>query len=223
MAITTALVTGLLVGVRHSLEADHVAAISTLVDDEKTDNPGVVGASWGIGHSLPVIGAGLLFVLLSTTLPDAVTSLFEILAGLILVYLGGRTLLSTTDFVAVDSHTHDGHSHTHLSLGRFSIGSFHTHVDGESFLVGIVHGLAGSGAIVVALAASASSLPSSFSLLLSFSVITVLTMSVLSYLWGSVLTTRLQSVLKVVAGSASFTIGGLLVTNELLGVGPVLF
>jgi hypothetical protein len=132
-------------------------------------------------------------------------------------------LLEVAGLLTVERHEHDGHEHTHVSLGSVSVGSFHTHVDGESFLVGIVHGLAGSGAIVVALAASASSLPSSFSLLLSFSVITVVTMSALSYLWGSVLTTRLQSALQAVAGSASFVIGSLLVANELLGVGPVLF
>jgi len=215
MAIPTALVTGLLVGVRHSLEADHLAAISTLVNEDKTDKPGLVGASWGVGHSLPVIGAGLVFVLLSQTLPASVTSLFEILAGIVLVYLGLRMVLGVVGIIAVKIHTHDGHSHMHVSAGRFSLGSFHSHVDGESFFVGIVHGLAGSGAIVVALAASAPTMGSSLALLTSFSVITVLTMSVLSYLWGNVLTTRLQTHLKAGAGAASIVIGGLLVFEQL--------
>lgn len=223
MALTAALVTGAVVGLRHSLEADHLAAISTLVDDRKTDRPGVVGASWGVGHSLPIIAVGLVFVFLSTSLPETVTLAFEVLAGLVLVYLGLRMLLEVAGLLTVERHAHDGHEHAHVSLGGVAVGSFHTHVDGESFLVGIVHGLAGSGAIVVALAASASSVPSSFSLLLSFSLVTVLTMSLLSHLWGSVLTTRLQSALKTVAGSASFLVGGLLVSTELFGVGPVLF
>jgi hypothetical protein len=223
MTIVAAAITGAVVGLRHSLEADHLAAISTLVDDRKTDRPGVVGASWGVGHSVPIIAVGLLFVFLSASLPETVTLAFEVLAGLILVYLGLRMLLEVAGLLTVERHEHDGHEHAHVSVGSLSVGSFHTHVDGESFLVGIVHGLAGSGAIVVALAASASSIPSSFSLLLSFSVITVVTMSALSYLWGSVLTTRLQSALQAVAGSASFVIGSLLVANELFGVGPVLF
>jgi cytochrome c biogenesis protein CcdA len=218
MAITTALVTGMLVGVRHSLEADHIAAISTLVNDEKTDRPGIVGASWGLGHSVPVIGAGLLFVLLSRTLPASVTALFEVLAGAILVYLGARMLVRSTGFVEVDSHTHDGHSHTHVTLGRFSVGSFHTHVDEESVLVGVVHGLAGSGAIVVTLAASAPTVVSSLTLLASFSVITILTMSVLSHLWGSVLTSRLETHLKLVAGTASVVVGSLLLATEVGGL-----
>jgi hypothetical protein len=220
MAITTAIITGAVVGLQHSLETDHLAAISTLVNEEKTDHPGVVGASWGVGHSLPIVAVGLVFVFLSASLPDSVTTLFELLAGLILVYLGLRMLLRVTGVLTVESHSHDGHTHTHVTVGTVAFGSFHTHVDGESFLVGVVHGLAGSGAIVVALAASASSVPSSFSLLLSFSFITVVTMAALSFLWGNVLTTRLQSGLKAIAGTASLLVGGLLVVNQLLG--PIL-
>jgi cytochrome c biogenesis protein CcdA len=223
MAITTAIITGAVVGLQHSLETDHLAAISTLVNEDKTNHPGVVGASWGVGHSLPIVAVGLVFVFLSASLPDSVTTFFEVLAGAILVYLGLRMLLGVAGIVSVESHSHDGHTHTHVSLGTISVGSFHTHVDGESFLVGVVHGLAGSGAIVVALAASASSVSSSFSLLVSFSLITVLTMAVLSFLWGNVLTTRLKSALKVLAGSASLAIGGLLVVNQLFGVSVVAF
>lgn len=221
MAITTAIVTGAVVGLQHSLETDHLAAISTLVHEEKTDRPGIVGASWGVGHSIPIVAVGLVFVFLSTSLPESVTTAFEVLAGAILVYLGLRMVLRVTGILDVESHSHDGHTHTHVSVGDVAIGSSHTHVDEESFLVGIVHGLAGSGAIVVALAASASTVTSSFSLLGSFSVITVCTMAVLSFLWGTVLTTRLQSGLKLLAGSASLVVGGTLVVSELLGAGAV--
>jgi hypothetical protein len=223
MSLTAALVTGAAVGFRHSLETDHLAAISTLVNEEKTDRPGIVGASWGVGHSLPIFAAGLLFVFLDTSLPSSVTFAFEILAGFILVYLGLRMLLGVADIVSVENHTHDSHQHTHVTVGPLSLGSFHTHVDGESFLVGVVHGLAGSGAIVVALAATAATPLTSLSMLGSFSLVTVLTMGTLSLLWGTVLTTRHKTVLKTVAGGASLLIGALLVSNELFGVGPVLF
>lgn len=215
MAITTAIVTGVVVGLQHSLETDHLAAISTLVSEEKTDRPAVVGASWGVGHSIPILAVGLVFVFLSASLPSPVTTLFEALAGLILVYLGVRMVLSV---LSVDQHTHGGNGHTHISFGRFSVGSSHTHVDEESFVVGIVHGLAGSGAVVVALATSAATVPSSVSLLVSFSVITILTMGVLSFLWGTVLTTPIQSALRLGAGSASVVIGVGLAASVLFGV-----
>jgi|AntRauTorcE11898_2_1112593.scaffolds.fasta_scaffold04308_2 cytochrome c biogenesis protein CcdA len=218
MTVTTAIVTGVVVGLQHSLETDHLAAISTLVSEDKTDHPGVVGASWGVGHSIPIVTVGLVFVSLSASLPESVATLFEVLAGAILVYLGLRMLLGVVGLLSVERHTHDEHRHTHVSLGRFSFGSHHTHVDGESFVVGIVHGLAGSGAIVVALATSASTVTSSLSLLVSFSAITVLTMGALSFFWGNVLTTRLQSVLELVAGSASVVIGLGLVVDVLLDV-----
>lgn len=223
MSVTAALVTGAAVGLRHSLETDHLAAISTLVNEEKTDRPGIVGASWGVGHSLPILAVGLLFVFSDVSLPSSVTVAFEILAGFILFYLGLRMLLGVADIVSAETYTHDSNDHTHVTLGRFSLGTFHTHVDGESFLVGIVHGLAGSGAIVVALAATAATPLTSLSMLGSFSLVTILTMSLLSLLWGTVLTTRHKSALKTIAGSASLLIGGLLVSNELFGVGPVLF
>jgi hypothetical protein len=230
MTIPTAIVTGAVVGLQHSLETDHLAAISTLVDEDKTVRPGVIGASWGVGHSIPIVAIGLVFVFLSASLPEPLTAVFEVLAGAILVYLGVRMVLGVVGFVPVERHTddggrhtQDGRRHTHVSLGRFSIGSAHSRVDGESFLVGVVHGLAGSGAIVVALATSASSTMSSFSLLLSFSIITVVTMGTLSVLWGTVLTTRHTSVLELVAGCASIVIGLGLVASTLLGVGIVAF
>jgi len=223
MSITAAAVTGAVVGLRHSLEADHLAAISTLVNEDKTDRPGVVGLSWGVGHSLPIVAAGLAFVALGTALPESVALLFEVLAGVILVYLGGRMLLEVAGALDVERHSHGGHTHDHVIIGPVSIGSFHTHIDGESFFVGIIHGLAGSGVVVVTLAGTASTMASSLFLLASFALITVFTMGALSFLWGNVLTTRLKSVLKTVAGTASLAIGGLLVANELFGVGPVLF
>lgn len=217
VTITTAIVTGVVVGFQHSLETDHLAAISTLVSEDKTDRPGVVGASWGVGHSIPIVAVGLVFVLFSASLPESATALFEVLAGAILSALGLRMVLGVVGVRSVDRHSHGGSGHTHSSLRGFAGESRHRHVDGESLAVGVVHGLAGSGAIVVALATSASSVPSSFSLLLSFSLVTVLTMGVFSVFWGNVLTTRLQTVLRLVAGSASLVIGLMLVANTLHG------
>lgn len=217
VTITAAILTGMVVGFQHALETDHLAAISTLVSEDKTDHPGVVGASWGVGHSIPIVAVGLVFVLFSASLPESVTTLFEVLAGAILVALGIRMVLGVVDVRSVERHSHDGSGHTHRALGGFAGESGHRHVDAESLAVGVVHGLAGSGAIVVALATSAPSVPSSFSLLASFSLVTILTMSVLSVFWGTVLTTRLQTALRLVAGTASLVVGLLLVLNTLHG------
>ena len=218
MAVTTALVTGAVLGVRHSLEADHLAAIATLVDEDSTDRPAMVGTSWGIGHAIPIISVGLVFALVGVSLPEPVLLAAEVLAGLVLVGLGARMLLSAADRVSVDRHSHDGHSHSHLTIRGISVGAFHTHVDEESFLVGIIHGLAGSGVVVVTLVATSTTVTSSLFLLGSFTLVTVLTMGALSFLWGTVLSTRAQFGLQVVAALASILVGLDLAVDTALGV-----
>lgn len=217
MTLTTALLTGTVLGVGHSLEADHLAAIATLVDEESTDNPGIVGLSWGLGHALPIVGLGLVFAVLGLSLPTVVLTGAEVLAGLVLVALGARMLLTAGEPL-VQRHTHGGHAHTHLTVRGISIGAFHTHVDDESVLVGIIHGLAGSGAVVVTLVATASTVTTSLLLLASFSLVIICTMGVLSSLWGTVLTTRAQRTLQLTAGLASVLIGLDLALTTAVGV-----
>ncbi|WP_136716202.1 high-affinity nickel-transporter protein [Halorientalis salina] len=218
MALTSALVTGAALGVRHSLEADHLAAIATLVDDESAAHPGIVGTSWGIGHTIPIFAIGLLFAVLGVSLPEPVTLAAELLAGLILVVLGARMLVAATGRLPVRSHAHGGMVHKHLHLRGISVGAFHTHIDDESFLVGIVHGLAGSGAVVVTLVATASTVTASLFLLGAFSLVTVVTMGLLSYLWGNVLTTRAQRGLQTVAGLGTVAVGLHLASTTAFGV-----
>lgn len=218
MTLTTALVTGAVLGVRHSLEADHLAAIATLVDQEATENPGIVGTSWGVGHAVPIIAIGLLFTVLGLSLPEPVTLAAEVLAGIVLVVLGARMLATAGGWLSLHSHAHDGATHVHLRIRGVSLGAFHTHIDDESFIVGIIHGLAGSGAVVVTLVATASTVTSSLFLLGSFSLVTILTMGFLSFLWGNVLTTGAQRGLQTVAGLATVVVGLHLTTSTALGI-----
>lgn len=85
--------------------------------------------------------------------------------------------------------------------------------------MGVVHGLAGSGAIVVTLVATVPTVASSLSFLGAFTLVTVLTMAVLSRLWGSVLTTRARRTLKRFAGVASVVVGVNLILAETVGIG----
>ena len=82
-----ALVAGAAVGVGHAVEADHVAAVATLVDDD-TERAGLVGASWGVGHAVPITLLGLALVALGIRLPAAVTTAVETLAGLASIAVG---------------------------------------------------------------------------------------------------------------------------------------
>ena len=215
MVGSTALVAGAVIGIRHALETDHLAAIATLVEED-TDRPSFVGASWGIGHSLPIVVLGLLFVRLGIRLPETVTHLFEVIVGLILVYLGGRMLWSVVS--GVTSHDHGHGTHRHFHVGDISLGASHAHLDDESFLVGILHGFAGSGALVIALVSTAPTIGAAVSFLVAFSALSILTMAGVSYVWGQTLDTPVTTYLEGFAGLLGVGIGAMLLLEQAAGV-----
>jgi hypothetical protein len=217
MSLVAAAVAGGALGARHALEADHLAAIATLVDggSEGADGrsrPGLVGASWGVGHTLPITVLGFALLLVGVRLPESVVGLFEAAVGVALLYLGGRML------VGLREHAHGTHPlHNHLDVGRLSLGGTHLHVHGDSALVGALHGVAGSGALVVALVSTAPDLPTAASFLTAFGVCSILTMAAASTLWGRTLGTGAERVLRGVAGALGVAVGVLLLA-EVAGV-----
>jgi hypothetical protein len=144
-----AILLGLLVGARHAFEPDHLAAISTLVTGTRSrKNASLLGLMWGLGHTIALLGVGLALVLAGSVLPDRVGNAFELAVAAMLVLLGARAIvrgLRNTDGHA-GLHRHGGIAHMH--------GGAHDHVHvGDRALawrpltIGIVHGLAGSGAL----------------------------------------------------------------------------
>lgn len=214
----TALAAGAVIGVRHALETDHLAAIATLIE-EGTERPGFVGASWGIGHAIPIAVLGVLFVALEIQLPESVTQLFEVFVGIILIYLGGRMLLAMS--ATVHHHDHGAGLHKHLRLGKISLGLTHHHFDDESFLVGLVHGFAGSGALVIVLVSTAPSMSSALAFLVTFSALSILTMTVISIVWGRSLDSSFTTYLKGFAGLFGIAIGVALLFEQLTILGPL--
>lgn len=205
MSLLAALVAGGVVGVRHALETDHLAAVATLVEGETND--GYVGASWGIGHSVPIVALGLLFVALGVRLPTAVTWLFEAVVGAVLVALGVRMLAGVLGVATVERHDHGGGAHAHLQLGTRSLGDGHVHLDGDSFAVGLVHGVAGSGALVVGLVATVPTVDAALAFLVAFALLSTLTMGTVSLVWGRALETGLTDHLKAAAALAGIGAG----------------
>jgi len=207
LGITTlsAVGAGAVLGVRHSFEPDHLAAVVNLVDEEEENRSAAVGALWGAGHSLPVALSGAALLALGVRVPDSVAGWFELVAGAVLVYLGLRTVL---DVFSVERHEHDGGEHTHLSLGPVALGGTHSHYEKESFLVGIVHGLAGSGLVVVLVTPTVPTTSAAVGFLAAFAVASVVAMGVLSYLWGAVLGFEKHAPkVRAAAGVASVAVG----------------
>lgn len=218
MVFGSALAAGAVLGIRHALEADHLAAVATLVDGD--DRSGYVGASWGVGHSLPIVALGLLFVAFGVRLPESVTKFFEVVVGLVLLFLGVQMVWTAARRVKVQSHDHGDGSHSHLRVRSLSVGLTHSHREESSFLVGVIHGFAGSGALVIALVSTAPTLSTALSFLGGFTALSIVTMAVVSLIWGRLVGTRFTTYLKGTAGAVGIGVGALLLVGQ-VGLNPL--
>jgi hypothetical protein len=207
-----ALAAGGVFGAKHALEADHVAAVATLVDE--TDTTIATGAAWGVGHSIPIVLLGITFLAAGLELPPGVAAGFEVVVAVVLVALGlraiaGRQALGT----ALLSHVHDDGTHRHLRLGSGAVGLTHSHADEESFAVGIVHGLAGSGGVVIGMTAAAPTAIGGLAFLSGFAVATVAAMATITAGWGRLV--GHAGTLRIVAGLLSVCVGLLLLVESI--------
>jgi hypothetical protein len=139
---------GSLLGMRHALEPDHLAAVSTLVSRERnTVRAAALGMCWGLGHTFGLIVVGAALVLLQTELPARVADLFELLVALMLIVLGMRAVhqaLAQARPAHQHPHTFAVHHHSglppHVHIGAWTLAR-------RPLIIGTVHGLAGSGAL----------------------------------------------------------------------------
>ncbi|HYD49013.1 MAG TPA: hypothetical protein VEB21_11725 [Terriglobales bacterium] len=149
---------GFLMGLRHALEADHVAAVAALANRSASTRQNVeLAALWGAGHTLVLIAVAAAIVLLGRALPEQIAEGFEIAAGLILIALGIDVLRRLRRAgVHVHVHEHDGgrrhvHAHAHQPHEPHDA-SRHEHVHGlrpRALLIGGIHGMAGSAALTL--------------------------------------------------------------------------
>lgn len=211
--VGTGFLVGAVVGTRHAFEADHLAAVATLVGAE--GRAAATGAAWGVGHAFVVVSLSGGLLVAGVGLPAAVAAAAEAVVALLLVGLGLRALAGRTA-VGVDllRHLHDKQTdrpetgHLHVTLRGRQLGVGHSHVNGESFAVGVFHGFAGSGVVMVVLASTAPTLARGAAFLLGFAVASVGAMAAVAWAWGRAggHTGRLRRA----AGLASLAAGGLL-------------
>lgn len=147
---------GFVLGLRHALDADHVAAVASLASRKATlrDTLRVSGA-WGIGHAATLLVFGGALVLVGTTLPESVARVLEAAVGVMLVVLGVGVLRRLRHRkIHFHAHAHDGaptphvHLHAHGRAGHAHPHA-HDHAHGRALLVGCVHGLAGTAGLVL--------------------------------------------------------------------------
>jgi ABC-type nickel/cobalt efflux system permease component RcnA len=145
---------GFVLGIKHAIEPDHVIAVSTIASQsKKLFRSSLAGVFWGIGHTSTLFIVGIILIVMKDKIPEKWAMSLEFLVGIMLVYLGITTLRSFKN-KHVHKTEHDGeehkHFHSHKPNGEHEHTHQHNNVDYfRSMLIGLVHGLAGSGAMVL--------------------------------------------------------------------------
>ena len=148
---------GLILGLRHALDPDHIAAVSTIVSESRSvRRSSLVGTCWGLGHTMSLLIAGVLVIALKVQISDRVALWMEFAVALMLILLGLKAMLKPLRGwrIHVHQHAHGGSSHSHVHLHRPSEEHAHQHrhlirSGARPFLVGMVHGMAGSAALTL--------------------------------------------------------------------------
>lgn len=154
---------GLLIGMRHALEADHVAAVASLATRSRSVKETTrLGIAWGMGHTVTLFVIGSAVLMMDSLVPETVARTLELAVGVMLVLLGLDVLRRLIrDGIHFHVHQHNGarhvHAHGHSHERRAPVihdmdAHRHTHrakVPWRALFVGLVHGMAGSAALVV--------------------------------------------------------------------------
>lgn len=159
--MTSVLFLGLMIGMQHALEADHIAAVTSIAARETTLKRAVThGAAWGLGHTLTLMAVAGGVVVLGTTIDAQIAAYLEAVVGVMLIGLGGHLLYRLwRDRIHFHVHRHTGgaahfHAHSHKGEAQAHKKSSHDHTHPRrlpvrTVLVGMMHGLAGSAALLI--------------------------------------------------------------------------
>jgi sulfite exporter TauE/SafE len=181
--VSALLTTALVLGAAHSFAPDHLAAIGVFVSRRPQWRTALaIGARWGVGHSVVILLAGGALVLTGWRLPDDFAPAIERIVGVTLIVLG---VLALARALRIHSHLHrhDGVAHWHLHSHRRAEQHDHTHP--AALGMGMLHGLAGTGALVIALPLAATESASlALAYLVTFGVGTTLAMAAVGAVAG---------------------------------------
>lgn len=148
---------GFLLGLKHATEADHLAAVSTIVSERKSIwSSAFVGGLWGLGHTISLFIAGVFVLLLNFQISEQAERILEFCVGIMLVLLGLNVLRKILQGGKVHFHTHEHGSRAHVHP------HIHSHENADepvthhgfkfsprSVIIGMIHGLAGSAALML--------------------------------------------------------------------------
>ncbi len=181
---------GFLLGLKHATEADHLAAVSTMVSERKSLwSSTIIGGLWGLGHTISLFVAGIFVLLLNFQISEKTERILEFCVGIMLLLLGFNVLrkfLTGGEF-HFHAHEHGAHEHTHPHT-HLQADEPHTH-HGFSFnpralIIGMIHGLAGSAALMLLLIPTIESKTIGLIYIIVFGIGSIGGMMIMSFLVG---------------------------------------
>lgn len=189
-----------ILGLRHASDPDHLVAVTSLVaaDDGDARRAAQLGAWWGAGHALCLVLVGLPLIAFKSKLPAWLELGAERAVGVVILLLAGRVIVKWVrgDYRA-GAHRHEavhfaGLRHRHLRRGAGS-GHRHVHVrtPRQALAIGLLHGLAGTGAVVVLLVAALPGRLEAALALAVFAPVSILSMALCTTAFAWVLTRRI--------------------------------
>ncbi len=219
---------GLLLGFRHAFGPDHLAAVSTLATRQGSVWAACrLGLAWALGHTASVGAVVLAIIVADVRFPASLWPFADVAVGLLLIGLGGSVIFRYANGRwHLHAHSHGPEEGTHLHLHSHAAGQSHVHghpgADARRSLgFGLLHGLAGSAAILVLLVAAAPTRGAQVAYFSAFGVGTMLGMLAVSAALATVI--RLASrrgerwarVLHLTAATASLVVGVLLAARTM--------
>jgi len=158
------LLLGFFIGMRHALEADHVAAVASITSNSTSMKQAIkLGSIWGLGHTITLFLFGSVVLLTDYFIPETVSKWLEFSVGIMLVILGLDVLRRLVrDRIHYHAHQHESeesenlerhfHAHSHSKNNVKTESHHHKHIDKLSFralFIGVLHGMAGSAALIL--------------------------------------------------------------------------
>lgn len=224
---------GLLMGLIHAFEPDHISAISTQLLNKKNSNfnkqtnlkkisirSSLRGMFWGMGHTSSILFVGLLIAGFSLSISSVFFLGAELIVGLMLISLAVVTILNKNilklNHVHPHQHGDEIHTHPHTHDG----GHKHNH---KSYLIGCIHGLAGSGSVVILATSSLNNFESVLFFLTLFGIGSIIGMSTISGLLGIPFAlisniSKMTIYLRYIMAAVAFGVGIFIVYNMISNV-----
>ncbi len=229
LSTISVLILGFALGLQHATEADHLAAVSTIVSERKNlFGASIIGGLWGVGHTISLFFVGALVIFLKLQISEGIEAKLEAGVGIMLVLLGInalRKLFWAKEKPHVHLHDHKGRKHVHLHTHgeNKSVEKWHHNLSPRSVFIGMVHGLAGSAALMLIVVPTIPSPVLALTYILIFGAGSIGGMMAMSFLIGlpfhltAMNFLNLNRAIRLCAGVFSLFLGVSIIYEKLIG------